>query len=95
MRSFDFEALAADSFVVKSAPVVVAAFMVSTSGVIQTAEACTTHRSFCHATHECPSDHHTYRWGTLRLLCTSYRDERTARDRFVVRYGDRAYYCHR
>jgi hypothetical protein len=51
------------------------------------------HRNVCHTRHDCPSDHHTYRWGTKGLLCTSYADERRAADKTIVRYAGRRYWC--
>jgi len=57
------------------------------------AQAASTHRSACHTKHACPSDHHTYAWGSKRLWCTSYASERTARDTIRVRYGGRTYWC--
>jgi len=51
------------------------------------------HRAPCHRAHACPSDHHTYPW--RGLWCTSYADERQARDKIRVRYGGRTYWCHR
>lgn len=54
------------------------------------------HRSRCHQSHACPSDHATYRWGSQRLLCVKpTSDERTARFKIRVRYGGLIYWCRR
>jgi hypothetical protein len=44
--------------------------------------------------HECPSDHHTYAWGSRNLVCTSYADERERTDTITVNWGGRTYWCH-
>lgn len=52
------------------------------------------HRAVCHARHECPSDHATYRWrGMLCVKPTS--EKRTARFKIRVRYDGRTYWCRR
>jgi hypothetical protein len=49
------------------------------------------HRSWCHSSHSCPSDHHTYAW--KGLYCTSYAAERLATDTRTVFNDDRRYWC--
>jgi hypothetical protein len=49
------------------------------------------HRSWCHSSHSCPSDHHTYAWNGL--YCTSYADERLATDTRTVFSDERRYWC--
>jgi hypothetical protein len=49
------------------------------------------HQSWCHSSHSCPSDHHTYPWNGL--YCTSYADERLATDTRTVFYDARRYWC--
>jgi hypothetical protein len=49
------------------------------------------HRSWCHSSHSCPSDHHTDSWNGL--YCTSYADERLVTDRRTVFYDARRYWC--
>jgi hypothetical protein len=44
--------------------------------------------------HGCPSDHHTYAWGSRNLVCTSYADERERTDTITVNWGGRTYWCH-
>lgn len=51
------------------------------------------HSNPCHMRHACPSDHHTYRWGPKKLLCTSYAAERRKKDSIVVTVGGRRYWC--
>ena len=51
------------------------------------------HQNPCHTKHSCPSDHHTYRY--KGLLCTSYKGERKASDKIVLKVGGRRYWCHR
>lgn len=60
-----------------------------------TASAGTSHRSPCHTTRTCPSDHHTYRWSAKRLLCTSYRSERVPADKIRVVVSSHVYWCHK
>lgn len=55
----------------------------------------TAHRHPCHIRYACPSDHHTYAWGAQRLWCTSYQNERKARDRIVRVVDGRRYWCHK
>jgi len=50
------------------------------------------HRSGCHRSHTCPSDHHTYPWHGL--WCTSYASERLPSDTKAVTYGGIFYWCH-
>src|SRR5262249_45903418 len=49
------------------------------------------HRSWCHSSHSCPSDHHSYLWHGV--YCTSYADERLVTDRRTVFYDARRYWC--
>jgi hypothetical protein len=52
------------------------------------------HRSGCHRSHTCPSDHATYRW--RGLLCVApYARERNSTFRKRVVYQGRTYYCKR
>ncbi len=61
-----------------------------------TSGAATSHRSWCHARHTCPSDHATYRWGRKHLLCVApYADERNSTFKKKIRYKGRTYYCKR
>ena len=62
-------------------------------GVAAPASATSSHRSWCHSNHSCPSDHHTYAW--RGLYCTSYSSERLATDTRTVSYGGRKYWCGR
>jgi hypothetical protein len=48
-------------------------------------------RRWCHSSHSCPSDHHTYPW--KGLYCTSYADERLVSDTRTVFYDARRYWC--
>jgi hypothetical protein len=48
------------------------------------------HRSPCHGSGACPSDHHSYLWNGL--YCTSYAAERLVTDRRTVFYDDRRYW---
>ena len=57
------------------------------------ATAGSSHRSWCHANHTCPSDHHTYPWNGL--YCTSYAYERLTTDTRTVSYDGRRYWCGR
>ena len=59
-----------------------------------TAPAASAHRSWCHSSHSCPSDHATYRWrGLLCVKPTSDARDSTFRRRVV--YDGRTYYCKR
>ena len=58
------------------------------------ATAASSHRSWCHSNHTCPSDHHTYAVGR-GLYCTSYADERLTTDTRTVSYDARRYWCGR
>jgi hypothetical protein len=63
----------------------------------RTAEA---HRSGCHHSHSCPSDHATYRWrqpstGTMLLCVAPYADERNSTFHKRVAYQGRTYWCKR
>jgi hypothetical protein len=49
------------------------------------------HRSWCHSSHSCPSDHHTYPWDGL--YCTSYAAERLVTDKRTVFDDNRRYWC--
>jgi hypothetical protein len=50
------------------------------------------HRSGCHRSHSCPSDHATYKW--RGLYCVSPASgESTAGPSKRVRYAGRTYYC--
>ncbi len=40
-----------------------------------------------------PADHHGYRWGAQKLLCTSVRAERRPNDRVIITYKGRRYWC--
>lgn len=56
------------------------------------------HRSGCHRSHSCPSDHATYRWRQpsteAMLLCVaSYADERDSSFRERISYQRRTYWC--
>lgn len=53
------------------------------------------HPNPCHKKRSCPSDHHQYRWGSKRLLCTSVRKERRKADTAVVVWKGRRYWCSR
>jgi hypothetical protein len=55
------------------------------------AAAQSSHRSPCHVSHSCPSDHHTYSWNGLS--CTSYASERRSTDTRSVAHGGRRYWC--
>lgn len=59
------------------------------------ASAADAHRNSCHTKKTCPSDHHTYKWGPKKLLCTSYAAERKPSDRIRVVVGGRTYWCHK
>jgi hypothetical protein len=54
--------------------------------------AASSHRSPCHGSHSCPSDHHSYPYDG-GLYCTSYADERLASDTRTVVYDGRTYWC--
>jgi hypothetical protein len=58
------------------------------------ATAASSHRSWCHSNHSCPSDHHTYSWNG-GYYCTSYSYERLTTDTRTVFYGGRKYWCGR
>ena len=63
----------------------------------RTAEA---HRSGCHRSHSCPSDHATYRWrqpstGAMLVCVAPYADERNATFGKRVVYAGRTYWCRR
>src|SRR5262249_53410509 len=60
---------------------------------VESATAASLHRSWCHSSHSCPSDHHTYSWNGL--YCTSYDYERLATDTRSVSYDGRKYWCGR
>ncbi len=47
------------------------------------------------ATPKKPADHHGYRWGTQKLLCTSVRSERRPNDTVVITYKTKRYWCSR
>jgi len=58
--------------------------------------AATSHRSWCHARHTCPSDHATYRWGRKHLLCVKpSAEERNSSFKKRIRYKHRTYDCRR
>lgn len=50
------------------------------------------HRSGCHGSHVCPSDHATYKWRG-KLCVKPSADERTKAFKKKVRYGGLTYYC--
>jgi hypothetical protein len=63
----------------------------------RTAEA---HRSGCHRSHSCPSDHATYRWrqpstGAMLVCVAPYADERNSAYRKRIVYQGRTYWCRR
>jgi hypothetical protein len=63
----------------------------------RTAEA---HRSGCHRSHSCPSDHATYRWrqpstGAMLICVAPYADERNSSFRKRITYQGRTYWCKR
>jgi hypothetical protein len=60
-------------------------------GVAGPASASSSHRSWCHSSHTCPSDHHTYAWNGL--YCTSYADERLVTDTRTVFYKAMRFWC--
>jgi hypothetical protein len=64
------------------------AAVLATLAVVAPASA---HRSWCHSSHSCPSDHHTYPWNGL--YCTSYAAERLATDTRTVFNDGRRYWC--
>lgn len=72
--------------VILAAPIL-AAFLAGGAG---TADA---HRSGCHSKHTCPSDHHTYAWRGLNCAHVTSPKYDRARDKIVVRYDGRRYYC--
>jgi hypothetical protein len=56
------------------------------------------HRSGCHRSHTCPSDHATYRWrqpstGAMLLCVAPYADERTSAFSKRIVYQGRTYWC--
>jgi hypothetical protein len=58
------------------------------------------HRSGCHRSHSCPSDHATYRWrqpstGQMLLCVAPYADERNSTFGTRVAYQGRTYWCRR
>jgi hypothetical protein len=58
------------------------------------------HRSGCHRSHSCPSDHATYRWrqqstGAMLLCVAPYAVERDSSFRKRVVYQGRTYWCKR
>ncbi len=42
-----------------------------------------------------PADHHGYRWGPAKLLCTSVATERRANDKVAITFKGRRYWCSR
>ncbi len=42
-----------------------------------------------------PADHHGYRWGTQKLLCTSVKKERRAADTVTIVVSGKRYWCSR
>ncbi len=40
-----------------------------------------------------PADHHGYRWGTQKLLCTSVRSERRPNDNVTIVAAGKRYWC--
>lgn len=61
---------------------------------LKTAGPASAHRSWCHAKHECPSDHATYRWRGLLCVSPNAR-ERDSSFTQRVRFQGRTYYCKR
>jgi hypothetical protein len=58
------------------------------------------HRSGCHRSHSCPSDHATYRWrqpstGAMLLCVAPYADERNSSFGKRITYQGRTYWCKR
>jgi hypothetical protein len=49
------------------------------------------HRSWCHSSHACPSDHATYTHGKLCVKPSA--EERTSAFKKKVRYAGLTYYC--
>lgn len=52
------------------------------------------HRSRCHQSHACPSDHATYRWRGMLCVSPASGESRRGFPR-RVRYDGRTYYCKR
>jgi hypothetical protein len=50
------------------------------------------HRSWCHSSHACPSDHATYTWHGKWCVKPS-AEERTNAFKKKVRYAGLTYYC--
>jgi hypothetical protein len=72
-------------------PLVVSLLLAAVLAALVVTAPASAHRSWCHSSHSCPSDHHSYTWHGL--YCTSYADERLVTDRRTVFYDARRYWC--
>lgn len=62
-------------------------------GAAMLAPSASAHMSPCHSKHTCPSDHHSYRYGPAKLLCTSVKSERRKADTVSIVVKGRRYWC--
>jgi hypothetical protein len=78
----------------------VAAVLIALGVLVPLPRVADAHRSGCHRSHSCPSDHATYRWrqpstGAMLLCVAPYANERTSSFSKRVVYQRRVYWCKR